>query len=1201
MKKKITLLLLIVGYLWVGKINAQCNLVADFDRSSRTICIGEPIVFYDLSDNGGDPGAYSWNWNFGTNATPATFNGQTPPTVTYSTAGTKTITLTYTTTGGGCTDVRQRDIEVIAQPTVSFTSNSPQCIGQQFNFIYTGSASLTYMWDFGIGASPSSSTIQNPQGITYLTSGTKTVTLTIDNGICTQTANQTVTASATPVVDFTSTAPKCTGETVDFLNTGTSSGVTYLWNLGSGAVPTTSTSQNPSGVVYSTSGSKLITLSTTNSTTGCAVTTTKTININQTPTATFATSAPVCINTAVNFTNTGSIGVGITYNWDFGSDAFPASSTAQSPTGILYTVSGNKTVSLTVINAVGCSALGTQNIIIDTTPTVEFTSTAPKCTGETVDFSNTGTTVGVTYLWNFGVGASPGTSTSQNPTGIIYSVAGIKTITLTATNSTTGCAVTTTHTINIKQTPNISFTSNTPVCIGSSVNFTNSSSTGVGITYNWDFGAGSIPANSTAQNPSGIKFNTSGSKTITLTVVNEFGCSASASANITIKTTPIASFTTTAPKCMGDTVDFNNTGTITGVNYSWFLGDGSIPNTSISENPTGVIYLNSGIKDITLTLTDTTSGCSSTFTQPITIFSKPVVLFTSNAPVCVNDSVNFINNSTSGTGIFYSWDFGIGALPANSTVLFPNAIAYSTSGNKTVSLMVSNESGCNSVLEQTIVIKTTPVTSYTTTAPRCTGIGVDYTNTGTNYGVTYNWDFGSGSNPLISNIENPLGVIYSTDGLKTVSLTLTDTISQCFATISQVININQTPTVSFSSTAPQCVNSGVNFINTGSSGENWTYTWDFGTNALPSTASTENPLGIVYESGGNKTVTFTITDGICMHIDTNIIFINSLPVADAGKDTTICADRNVQIGSNSINGYSYTWFPSSTLNNAMISNPVSSPIAIITDYTVTVRDLTTNCVNSDSIAVTMLLPLISNAGIDVEICRNEQIQIGAALIEGQTYNWFPITGINSTIISDPIASPDSTTTYTLSVSGSGCDIVTDKVTVIVHQLPNTNAGLDDTITTGAQIQLVATGGVQYEWTPVSSLNNGGIYNPIADPIQTTTYTVTVTDVYGCKNTDAVMITVLEPSLWLPNAFTPDGDGYNDVYFVRGRGLTDFEFLIFNRWGEQIFYTKNIEQGWDGKRQVTQEELPAGAYIYFVKGKKTNEEPVELKGLVNLIR
>ncbi len=1194
MSKKLFTLIIAIGFLWIGKANAQCNLTADFGRNPRIVCIGSPVVFYDLSDNGGDPGSYTWNWNFGPGATPATFTGQNPPTVTYSTTGTKTITLTYTTRNGICTDFMQRDVDVVAQPTVTFTSNSPQCTGQQFNFTYTGSAALTYMWDFGAGAVPNTSTIPNPQGITYSSAGTKTITLTINNGTCTQTATQTVTVSATPVASFASTAPKCTGLAVDFTNTGTTSGVTYAWNFGSGATPATSTVQNPTGVIYSTSGVKTVTLTTTNSTTGCVVTATNTINIYQTPTSGFSSNAPVCENTAVNFTNNSTTGIGVSYNWDFGAGTTPATSTAQNPSNILFGSSGNKTITLTVTNEYQCSATSSSVIDILATPQASFTSTAPKCTGLAVDFTNTGSASGVTYAWDFGSGAAPVTSTSQNPAGVIYSTSGVKTVTLTTTNSTTGCVVTATNTINIYQTPTSGLSSNAPVCENTAVNFTNNSTTGIGVSYNWDFGAGATPATSSSQNPNNVLYGFSGNKTVTLTVTNEFQCSATSTATFNINQAPVANFTSMSSNCTGDSVDFQNTGT-TGAAYVWNFGNGATPATSTTDSPQNIVYSTSGIK--TVTLITTLGSCTDTSQQTINIIQTPAPSFTTNAPQCEGSAVNFTYTGTVDTNWVYMWDFGVGSIPSSSSLKNPQGVNYAGYGSKYVLLTVSNGL-CSEVASATFSINQTPVANFTSMSSNCTGDSVDFQNTGTT-GAAYVWNFGSGATPATSTTDSPQNIVYSTSGIKTV--TLITTLGSCTDTIQQTINIIQTPAPSFTTNAPQCEGSAINFTYTGTADTNWVYMWDFGVGSTPSSSSQKNPQNVVYLGGGTKMALLTVSNGLCSEKAIANFTINALPVANAGKDTTICADRSVQVGTAPDSNYIYSWFPSSTLNNAGIANPVSSPIANITNYVVTVQDTLTGCFNKDSVIVTMLPPLNANAGVDVEICRNESIQVGAALVEGQSYIWSPVSGLNNINLPNPVATPDSTITYTLTVTGSGCEPVTDEVTVIVHQLPKIDTGLNDSITHGSSTQLIATGGVQYEWTPSNGLSNIGIYNPIAFPDVTTMYTVAGIDIYGCKNNDSVTIYVITPSVWVPSAFTPDGNGKNDVYYVRGEGINNFEFAIFNSWGETVFYSKDISYGWDGRKQGSNELLPEGAYAYYVKGLLTNGEAVNLSGIVNLIR
>ncbi|OFX28240.1 MAG: hypothetical protein A2X08_14395 [Bacteroidetes bacterium GWA2_32_17] len=1266
----------------VVAVTVRAGAVAEF-TSDAPVCSDQAVNFINTGSTGT---GISYTWSFGTGSTPSTSTVENPSGIIYSSDGLKLVTLSVYDSVCGGFDSKSHGVLIYEQPVSNFTSNAPQCTNTSIDFTNNGStgSNWSFFWDFGTNAIPANSTSENPTGVLYSTSGTKTITLTVFNQYCTQTSTQTITINSTPTVSFTSTAPKCTGLTVDFTNTGTTTGVTYSWDFGSGATPATSTTQDPTGIIYSTSGIKTITLTSTNSTTGCAVTAINTINIYQTPTVSFSSNASVCENTPVNFTNNSTTGIGISYNWDFGVGATPVSSTSQNPGNILYSSSGNKTVTLTVTNEFQCSAVDTIIIDILSTPTASFTSTAPKCTGLTVDFTNTGTTSGVTYSWDFGSGATPATSIVQNPTGITYSTSGIKTITLTSTNSTSGCAITATNTINIYQTPTVSFSSNAPQCADVSVNFTNTGSSGSNWSYSWNFGQDAIPATSTSENTSGVLYSTGGTKQVTFTISDQ-SCSNTTSQIININPTPVANFTSMSSNCTGDSVDFQNTGTI-GAIYVWDFGSGATPAISTINSPQNIVYSISGIK--TVTLITTIGSCTDTSKQTINIVQTPAPFFTTNAPQCEGSAVNFTYTGTVDTNWVYVWDFGVGSTPSSSSQINPQGINYTGSGSKYVLLTVSNGL-CSEVASETFTINQTPVANFTSMSSNCTGDSVDFLNIGTPQGnpqtytitvqdfqftpdsvnavvgdtikwiwvngshtttsdsiplgatswdtiidtlsqsfqyvvtqvgkyyfistsdslmgmsgvinvsapnVTYSWNFDNGAT---SATNSPQNIVYSTSGIKTV--TLITTLGSCTDTSVQTINIAQTPAPSFTTNAPQCEGADINFTYTGTTDTNWTYIWDFGIGANPAQSSQQNVNGVTYTGGGNKTVLLTVKNGLCSEVSQQIITINQLPFANAGKDTTICANRSVQIGTNPVSNYGYNWFPSNTLNNTSIANPVSSPIANITNYVVTVRDTLTGCINTDSVVVTMLAPLNANAGVDVEICRHESIQVGAALLEGQLYSWSPIAGLSSITSPNPIATPDSTTTYTLTVTGFGCEPETDEVTVIVHQLPITDAGLSDSITHGSSIQLTATGGVQYDWSPALGLSNTGIYNPVAFPDVTTTYTVIGIDIYGCKNDDSVTIYVISPSVWVPSAFTPDGNGKNDVFYVRGEGINNFEFAIYNSWGESVFYTKSISNGWDGRKMTTNEQLPEGAYVYYVKGLLTNGEAVNLKGIVNLIR
>jgi gliding motility-associated-like protein len=1135
-------------------------------------------------------------------------------------------------------------------PTATFTSTAPQCIGSTVDFTYTGvvtgGTNITYEWDFGAGATPATSTAQSPKGVVYSSSGNKTVTLNVRytgiggfggcaNNVTTNT--QTITINATPTASFTSTAPQCTGLAVDFTNTGTSAGVTWAWDFGTGASPTTSALQSPKGVVYSSSGSKVVTLTIKNTTTNCTSTASQTININQTPKVSFSNNAPQCVNAAVTFSNTannGGIDTTLIYNWNFGVGAIPSSSTTENPSGIIYSSSGKKSVTFQITNTKGCSNSIVQNLTILATPTADFASTAPKCTQDTVEFTNNSIdSAGASYSWDFGSGATPANSSAKNmlkPTGVIYSTAGSKIITLIVTNANSkSCADTITKTININQTPSVDFATiyaNPNQCVNSAVTYSNTGSTGATLSYAWDFGNNASPGLSTAESPIGILYSSSGSKTVTFKITSTDGCSNSVTKTITIAATPVADFTSTAPKCTLDTVEFTNTGTQSGVNYSWNLGTGATPLTSASQNLlkplTGIIYATSGTKTITLITTNPLTSCADTVSKTININQTPSVNFATiyaNSNKCVNAAVSYTNTGSTGVTLSYAWDFGNDASSKTSTAENPSGIKYASSGSKNVTFKITSSEGCSNSITKATTIAATPVADFTSTAPKCTKDTVEFTNTGTTSGVSYSWNLGTGAAPAASVSSSLLkpanGVMYSTSGTKTVTLITTNNSTFCADTIVKTININLTPNAKFiSSTFPsattQCVGTGINFVNSGgSTGGLWSYSWDLGADATPKSSISENPSSIVYFSGGTKTVTFTVYDAYCSMTSTQTISINALPVANAGKDTIICANTTVTIGTPAIGSDSYNWFPLSTLKftGGNKAQPTAAPVAPVTQYVVTVTNPTTHCANTDTINVTMLAPLVANAGVDVQICRYDSIQIGAALVKGQNYVWSPIIGLSNKNSPNPMTSPDSTITYTLTVTGNilttsvSCPAVTDQVLVTVHQLPIANAGPDDTITVGSSTQLVATGGLQYEWRPPYALSNIGINTPIANPEFTTEYIVQVIDIYGCKKEDSVLITVIKPSVWVPNAFTPNGDGKSDIFIVRGDGIKDFEFGVFNRWGEQIFYTKDMATGWDGNRPVTGENLPAGAYVYYVKGIKTDGEVVNMKGMVNLVR
>lgn len=1193
-----------------SELKAWCFKVIEFSAlftNTGPGCVGDSMNFYSQYDYSGY--SYVWDFGIGSIATLAMATAVNPVGVVYANSGTKTVILTITSPTG-CIIQDTNIFTINPIPSASFSSSAStlsKCAGDTVSFLNLGSSgpSVSHAWDFGLLGFPASSNIESPAPIIYMAGAPITTTHTVTNQFgCMSSATVNFTINEMPVADFSSNAPSCTGTaySVDFANTGTT-GASYFWDFGSGATPATSTSENPTGVTYTTAGGDIKTVYLITTLGSCSDSIAQTINVFETPIPSFTHDGPACEeDELVTFTYTGTTGTGWTYDWDFGGVASPPSSNAENPSPVMYVGAGTKTVTLTVTNG-ACSDTVSANVVINPTPIADFASNAPSCTGDSVYFINTGTT-GAVYAWDFGSGSTPGTSILENPLVVEYDTTGgdIKNIQLITTLGS--CVDTMGKTINITETPAPAFTHDAmpDACEGATVTFTYTGTTDPGWTYAWDFGAGSTPATSTAVDSIEVSYMGIGAKTVSLTVTGV--CSESTTSNsITIVQTPIADFSTTAPSCTGDSVDFMSTGT-TGATYAWTFGTGSSPSSSATENQSDVIYSSEGIKSVMLITT--LGGCVDTSMQTINLSETPTPAFTNDGPHCEGVEFVFAYTGTNGLGWTYDWDFGAGATPNTSSADSISTTTYMGAGNKTVTLTVTNDNCSSTSIDNSILVYESPVASLASTAPSCTGDSVDFTNTGSTSGSwSYAWSFDSGSSPSTSNVENPTDIVYSTAGTKLITLIVGST--TCTDTAIVPININLRPTAAFNSTAPQCAGMNVDFDNTGSTGSNWNYLWDFGGNANPATSNAEQPTDIKFSTGGVQWISFTISDQNCSETFANTISIDTLPTADAGNDTTICADLSVQIGSSNMANITYSWFPSdpSVLSNSTISDPTATPKAPITNYVVTVTDLN-GCISSDSVAVTMLQSAVVDAGPDAEICWGESVQLGLGLIEGQTYSWSPSNSLDNPSTSNPIATPLTSTTYTVTVSFENCPQLTDEVYAEVHPLPDARATdyllLDTTyITLGNSIQLVATGGLQFSWLPELGLSNPGLYNPIASPDSTTDYSVKVVDIYGCVNWDTVRVDVDSIKFFVPTAFTPDGNGFNDAFMIRIEDLESFELIIWDRWGEQVFISRDATIGWEGINQTSGDKMPQGAYVYSFKGTDMDGEVTSQSGLINLIR
>lgn len=248
----------------------------------------------------------------------------------------------------------------------------------------------------------------------------------------------------------------------------------------------------------------------------------------------------------------------------------------------------------------------------------------------------------------------------------------------------------------------------------------------------------------------------------------------------------------------------------------------------------------------------------------------------------------------------------------------------------------------------------------------------------------------------------------------------------------------------------------------------------------------------------------------------------------------------------------------------------------------------------------------------VTICQGDTTSLIVRNLSNQmlSYNWAPTQGVVSGQGTSLLrVSPQTSTTYRVTVqSSAGCTKVYEAPVTVRSPVSNfTATATPDTISPGESTQLNATfysGGYTYTWVPVDGLSDTRIHNPVAAPSETTTYFVRLRTPEGCFSLASVTVVVREavcdwPNIYVPNGFTPNDDGRNDVLYVRGNNIDELYFVIYNRWGEKVFESRSIDVGWDGRQGGRL--LPPEVYGYYLRVRCRNGQEFFHKGNVTLIR
>jgi len=1023
-------------------VTVNTSPTSTFTLALPTICA---LANNTFTFTGSAPVGATYNWNFGAGATPATSTTAGPHSVSWSTSGSKNITLQVS--AGGCTsNVTTQTVVVNNVPVSTFTLPASVCVGSNAAITYTGSAPApplaTYTWNTN-GGSPAVGNVQGPLAISWATSGVKTVTLSVaQSGCVSTTTSQTITINPSPTVTIAASAPTvCINQAATFNVSGTTpaAGSTYAWSFPSGT-PSSSTSAGPVTTTWSASGLQTATLVVT--TAGCnSSPATTSVTVTPPPPSAITLPAQACINTPVTISAAGPFTMGTTFNWNFGSGTILSGSGA-GPYSVQWASSGNQTVTLTA--AVGtCSSTSTSTINIKTGALVTFTSPASTCVNQTNTLTFTGTASGTaTYAWNFGTGATPATATTVGPHTVTWSTAGAKSVTLNVTDN--GCvAPTVTQNITVNGTYTSTFNLPATICAGTSSTVTYTGNAIAGATYAWNFGTGATPVTASTAGPHNVTWANAGTSNVSLTV-GSGTCSATTTNAATITASPVANFTSASSIGTGVSTPVTFSGTaIAGATYSWNFGAGATPATANTVGPHSVSWSTAGTK--TLTLTVTQNGCSSTISQTINILTAATATFTADAAICAGASANITYAGNAGAGASYAWNFN-GGTASPGTGAGPHTVTWSTSGTKTISLVVTQAGISSAPFTASVVVNPIPTSTFTLPTTICAGANAVVTYSGSaTAGATYAWNFGAGSSPSSATNQGPHNINFSNPGTASVSLIVTQNGCVSPAT-TQTSTVQALPLGSFNLPATGCVGQPVNITYTGSSPSTATYNWNFGANASLSTATTQGPHTVSWSTPGTATVSLFLTQNSCIATPvSHTIQINALPSSSFTLSTPECVNENViatYTGTPQV-GASYNWsYPGATLVSGTAQGPLQIAYASDGNQTASLTVSANGCTSVTTSQNTNILapPLFtisspSYAGINLP----STITYNGSQPAGTTYTWNFDGG---TIVSGTGIGPYSVQWSTIGIKNisctaslNGCNPVTQTSTTEVVGAP----------------------------------------------------------------------------------------------------------------------------------------------------------------------
>ena len=1155
----------------------------------QTVCANASTTAVTFTGNNTATTTFNWTNNTTSIGLGASGTGNIGAfTAANATASPVTATITVTPTLNGCTGTSQNfTITVNPLPTVNVPAPQTVCANASATAVtFTGNntATTTFNWtnnttSIGLGASGTGNIGAFTAANATASPVTATITVTPTLNGCTGTPqNFTITVNPIPTVNAPAPQTVCANASttaVTFTGNNTAT-TTFNWTNNTTSIGLGASGTGNIGAFTATNATAspvTATITVTPTLNGCTGTPQNfTITVNPTPT--IGGTFTACAGSTTQLTGNGTPAAASP--WTSSNTAVASVSTTGLVTGI---APGTSTITYT--NSDGCAI--TQAITITSGASISGNLTV--CIGATTQLSGTGT-ANATNPW---VSSNTAVATVSN-TGLVTSLSA-GTTTITYTNSS-GCLDAEVVTVNPLPT-----VTGSDVCIGGTSQLTGSGTANA--TNPW---VSSNTAVATVSNTGLVTGVSVGSTTITYT--NSNGCSNTMTLNVVGN--PAIGGTLSA--CVGATTQLSGTGTPNATN-PWTSSNTTVATVSNTGLVTGI---SAGTTTITFT---NSSSCQST--AVVTINPLPTIAGTLS--LCAGATTQLTGSPTANATTPWT-----SSNTAVATISNTGLVTGVSAGTTTITY--TNSNGCSQTA--TVTVNALPTAAISGTSTLCAGNATTFTISGTpNATVVYS-NGTSNSNVVLNAAGNATvntGVLNATTTYTLVSAQSAAPVS-CSNTLtgSITITINPNPVMDPVANALVCPGDNVVIASFSSTPAGATYAWTNSNTSIGLGASGTGDIpAFTSVNPGTTPISGTVTviptlNGCSGTSVTFTIGVSNNPVANAGNDISLCINSLTgnQVGSPSVAGNSYSWSPSAGLNDASVSNPTVSTLTAGTNsYTVTVANAL-GCQSTDVVSVIINpLPVVSFQSNTASGCAPVSITFTNDNQAGSVNCVWTFEGGGAQSGCGPVTHQFTTAgsfDVTLTVTdANGCtNSMTNPGMITIYPEVEASFGVDvyeQTILNPVfHFSNTSINATSYSWefgdgTNSNQTNPTHTYDDKPGVYEIVLY---ATNPAGCMDSAVAVVSVVDELIfYVPNTFTPDGDEFNNVFFpVFSSGFDgqNYTLLIFDRWGEVLFESHNVDFGWDGTYlgQLCKE----GVYTWKIVIKERDKDKHnEYVGHVNLLK